>query len=353
MRAKLRSWALAERSVAYKIVFVTVAFVVAFGLRLALRGDLPSGFPYLTFLPAVILTTFFAGVRAGAVEAVLCGLAAWYYLIAPFNSFYLTSNTALALGFYIVIVATDIALIAVMNGALARLSVERRRSEHLAHSRELMFHELQHRVSNSLQVISSLLQLQRRDVDDPAARAALDTAVARLNIVSRIQRRLHDPDRQSLEFQRFLQEIVPEIVEASGVQDRVRHSFDVAPVPVTQDQAVPLALIATELVSNAIEHALEHRDAVTVSVALRRLPGDRAMLEVADDGAGLPDGFDLAQSRSLGLKIARQFADQLGGALTLETDGGTVGRVVFPLAEPERQGTPHPTAALAGRALAV
>lgn len=330
MRHTLRQWALTERSTRYKVAFVAVAFLIAFVLRLMLRGHLPSGYPYLTFFPAVILTTFFAGVRAGVIQAVLCGIAAWYWFVPPFNSLYLSGNTALALIFYVFIVFTDILLIAVMNTTLIRLEDERRLSDRLARSRELMFHELQHRVSNNLQVMASLLQLQRRDVSDPGAQAALDAASARLNVVSKIQRRLHDPDQQGIDFSRFLQEVVPDIVAAAGVEGQARYSLDLDPMPVTRDQAIPLALISTEFISNAIEHGMAGRDSVTISVRLKR-QGEGAALEILDDGQGLPEGFDLARTRSLGLSIARQFATQLGGEMSMRTAGGTLARLDFPL----------------------
>ncbi|RVV98166.1 DUF4118 domain-containing protein [Mesobaculum littorinae] len=347
MRKRLRDWALAEKSFGYKASFVTVGFVLAFGLRYLLRGHLPLGFPYLTFFPAVILTTFFAGIRAGALQAALGGLASWYFFIAPYNSFQLSGLTALALAFYIFIVTTDIVLIHVMNESLARLQEERERSETLARSRELMFHELQHRVSNNLQVVGSLLQLQRRKVEDPAAQAALDSAAGRLAVVAKIQRRLHDPSRQEMDFRHFFEEIVPDIIAAAGAEGRVVPRFEIEDLPITNDQAIPLALIATECVSNAIEHNLPHRQRIVLTLRLVREGDDDGALEVRDDGVGLPEGFDVNRARSLGLMVARQFAMQLGGALEMrDTDPGALARVAFPLEQPEDEapdpGSVHP-----------
>ncbi len=333
MLTRITKLTLAEHGPAYRATFVAVAFAVSFAIRYFGDPYFPMGFPYLTFFPAIILTAFFAGVREGIILAVLCGLASWYFFIAPRESFALDGASALALGFYIFIVTTDIFLIYVMNRALVALGEEKKRSEGLAAQRELMFHELQHRVSNNLQVVASMLKLQRRRVSDPQAGVALEEASSRVNVVARIQRSLHDPARQQVDFRKFLNEVMDDLLKASGIGGRVRHSVEVDPVPVSSDQSVPLALIATEFVSNAIEHGGRGGGELAIAVSLKDAGEGRAVLEVHDSGTGLPDGFDAAATTSLGLGIARQFAEQLGGSMVLESRDGTRARVEFPVAE--------------------
>ncbi|PIK73664.1 ATPase, partial [Methylobacterium frigidaeris] len=101
------------------------ATAVALGVRLAVDDVLPPGFPYLTFFPAVILTTFFCGLRAGITCATLSGLFAWYFFLPPSMGFIVSAQSALALAFYVFIVAVDIALIHIMHTASARLRRER------------------------------------------------------------------------------------------------------------------------------------------------------------------------------------------------------------------------------------
>lgn len=327
---RLRRLATAQISPSYEWGFVIVAFGLAFGTRYWLEGLLPPGFPYLTFFPAVILTGFFAGTRAGTVVAVLCGIASWYVFLAPQFSWHLSGPSVLALIFYIFIVATDLFLIDVMRQALARLDEEKKVSDRLVQQNKTMFHELQHRVSNNLQVISSLLKMQQRNLEAGPAKSALEVASARLEVVAFIQRQLHNPKRQSVDLGTLLKSLLPEVVESSGSGNQVDLTFDTKPVIVSGDQATPIALIAVELISNALEHATVEGKATHIAVSI--IPQDQTVaLRIADNGRGLPEGFQPEKSRSLGLRVAHQFADQLGGELTFESQSGTIVTLTFPL----------------------
>ena len=327
---RLRLWAVAERSPLYQWVFAGLAIMIAVGARAVLDTALPPGFPYLTFFPAVILTGYFAGTRAGTVVATACGIAAWYWFLEPVNSFALTPPSILALWFYLFIVGTQIVLLHAMRIALLRLEVERDRADTLAHANKTMFHELQHRVSNNLQVVSSLLKMQQRNVVDESARAALDVASARLQVVASIQRQLHNPKRQSTDMSQLLHDILPEVVRSSALSERTKLTFDLEPVIVPGDQATPLALIVVELVSNAVEHAAREMEHTHLHLTMRN-EGAETIFIVQDDGHGLPPDFVAEKSRSLGLRVALQFTEQLGGRLLFETVNGTRVTLTVPL----------------------
>lgn len=325
MLDRLSAWSLKERSPVFITLFTLGSFAVALGLRFAADPLLPPGFPYLTFFPAVILTGFICGTRAGAAESLLCGLAAWYFFIAPQNSFALDGSTLVALLFYAFVVATDLFLIALMRRAVRRMRHEADRAARLAETNTLMFHELQHRVSNNLQVIAALLKLQRRNVADPSAQAALEAASARLDIVARVQRQLHDPGRQEMDLARFLADMVPDVLATAGPDRKVDLEMDTQPLRVSPDQAIPLALVCTELIANAMEHGPDESGHLQLTLRCAVAAPDTALLEISDRGPGLPADFDLEQSRSLGLRIARQFAVQLGGQLIMTNRSGQRG----------------------------
>ncbi|MEF3046521.1 sensor histidine kinase [Pseudotabrizicola sp. L79] len=326
---RLRSLATARRSATYEWGFTAIAFLAAFGSRYWLEGALPPGFPYLTFFPAVILTGFFAGTRAGTVVAVLCGLSAWYFFLAPQGSWGLTGSSVLALVFYVFIVATDLVLLHLMRLALVKLDDERKTSDRLAAQNKTMFHELQHRVSNNLQVIASLLKMQQRNLADGAARQALETASARLKVVASIQRQLHNPKRQNIDIAQLLKAVLPEVLASADVGDRVVLDFQMQPLIATGDQATPVALVAVELTSNALEHALSEDRVTRITISTGTENGE-GFVRIADDGKGLPEDFQPEKSRSLGLRVAFQFADQLDGKLGFQSGPGTVATLTFP-----------------------
>lgn len=321
---------LRPRSPAFEWSFAVAALAVALGLRLWLAGVLPPGFPFLTFLPAALLTAVFASIRSGIVVAVLSGLIAWFLFLEPGWSFRVNAGTATAIGIYAMVLVTLFLFIAATERALRDLREARAQADRLARGRELMLSEMQHRVSNKLAMVAALLRAQSARMGPGEARDALAAAQQRIMTISRLQRLLHRPDRQSIELSEYLAEIAQDATEAAGLDPGVLR-LELEPWRLARDQTLPLGLIVCELLLNAFEHAASVRD-LTVRLRLERCPvANRIAVTIEDNGPGLAPGFDLAQSDSLGLTIARQFAEQLDGSLTLETgpDGGARARLEF------------------------
>ena len=309
---------------------IAVLLGLALFLRFAADKGLPNGFPYVTFFPAVIVSSFLFGSRWGSVAAAICGLFAWYFFIPVFDSFALLPGGAIALGFYVFVVATDIVIIHWMQSANAKLAAERETSRKLAETRELLFRELQHRVSNNLQVAAGLLSLQKRQVSDEQGRAALDEAARRLALIGRISRQLYSASGATRTIREFLEPLCADVVEASGrtgISCTINVSDDAALNP---DAAVPLALIVAESMANAIEHGFRNRDTGHIEVHLARDGEDLVKVEVRDDGHGLPQGFSIEASDSLGLRIAAMLAAQLNGQFELFRSDRTTARLVLP-----------------------
>jgi two-component system, sensor histidine kinase PdtaS len=320
-----------RRPLAYAIALGISA--VAFWLRYALDAVFPPGFPYLTFFPAVIVSSFLFGRGPGTAAAVVCGLLAWFFFIAPFGSFRLAGGTAVALAFYVGVVGVDIALVHWMQRANGRLRSERERSRALAERSDLLFRELQHRLGNNLQMVGAVLSLQQRDVVDPAARQALTNASTKLHLIGRIQRQLYGTEGELLALDRFLADLVDDLVAAGG-KPGVRCALAIEPgILLPPDAAIPVALILAEAIANAVEHGFADRDEGLVDVRVART-ADAIELTVRDDGRGLPPGFDPAEAGSLGVRIARTLARQIGATMTLRPHSsgpGTVMALAMPL----------------------
>ncbi|MBY6263895.1 DUF4118 domain-containing protein [Azospirillum sp. 412522] len=294
-------------------------------LRLAVDGTMSSGFPFLTFFPAVILTTFMAGRGPGVAAAVLSGLAAWYFFIPPYETFVLNASVALALVFYAVVVAVDVALIHGMQTTLARLQEERSRTAALLEAQTTMFHELQHRVANNMQFVSALLDLQKRSVGHTreGALAALEEAGRRLDTMARVHRRLHDP-RSGDDFGSHIDGLCRDMLAGAGVPG-VSCRVAVQAAPQSPERLLALAMLIVEALTNSLKHAFAGRDGGTVTIELNVVPEEPGQLHllVMDDGVGLPDGFDVQRLPSLGWKIIHSLAAQLSGRLSHGPAGGS------------------------------
>jgi two-component sensor histidine kinase len=306
------------------------AFLVALSLRVALDRFLPPGFPFLTFFPAVILTALLAGLWPAIVCAGLSTLAAWYWFIAPAWSFAVSFEAAVALVFFIASTAIDIVVIEVMNRAIGRLRNEQALTARLYAQQRSMFQELQHRVSNNMAFVASLLSLHKRAAgrDPEKAIASLDDARMRVETFARIHRRLYDPAAMELPVGQFLQELCTDMLTATGARNIV---CLVEAVDLTLDfrKLSTLSLVITEVMTNSLKHAFAGRENGMITIRLARTDSGSISVEIRDDGPGFPEDFRSGPN-SLGIRIVQGFVQQLEGEIDYVNDNGAVARLKFP-----------------------
>lgn len=203
----------------------------------------------------------------------------------------------------------------------------------------LLFRELQHRVKNNLQLVSSLLTLQGQDVKDAAAREKFDEVQRQIGAIAATYEILHQ--MQSVETVDFRQ-IVPSLCASIGRAFGGLLSLSVetdGPAPVSAQTAVSLALALNELITNSAKHG--GRDGrSTVRVRCGRA-GDRVLLSVADDGPGFPPGFDLERAAGFGLRMVRSVAAQAQGEVALpKVARGACVEIAVPAAAPSAASAP-------------
>lgn len=299
--------------------------LVALWLRWILDDAFPPGYPFVSFFPAVIVTAFLFGPRPGIVAAAICGVLAWIFFITPRMESPFGHGAYTAMLFYTGVVAVDIWLVHLMQAANSRLLAAREDVRQLAEERghlveraELLFQEMQHRVGNNLQMVGAVLSLQMRGLAEPTARKALSDAAARLQIIGTIQRQLYRQDGQLVPLDSFLTEVSGKLMASSarpGITCAVEAEPDIVLRP---DSAVPVALIVSEAIANALEHGFADRPAGTITLRVAR-GDDMILLNVTDDGCGLPPGLDAAKTDSIGLRISRVLSQQLNAEMTLES----------------------------------
>ena len=179
--------------------------------------------------------------------------------------------------------------------------------------------ESEHRLLNGLQLITSLLAAQSRTTKNPEVAAQLTMAANRVATLAQVHRHLHTLDNtESVEFRQFLKKLCDDLTGMVS-SDRPERSLIVegSEVKIPTIVAIPLGFIACELLTNSIKYAKGK-----IVVRLQGSPVGCA-LSVSDDGPGLPQGFDPAATKGLGMKIIIALVKQIGGELDIgKGDGG-------------------------------
>ena len=197
---------------------------------------------------------------------------------------------------------------------------------------QLLNREVSHRVKNNLAMVASLLNLQIRTASDPAVKNALADARARITTMAEAHDHLwRQKDIQQIDLDVLLADLCESLRQTAPKPLSVR--FIAEPIRVPTDQAVPIALLVNELVTNALKYAYPDGVDGEVRVALSALDGSRMRLDVADDGVGLPVGFDPARvANSLGMRLIATLTRQLNADLAIYPNGsGTRFSISVPL----------------------
>jgi len=216
-----------------------------------------------------------------------------------------------------------------LSKSLAREHLLVEQKDELIRHKDLMGRESDHRLLNSLQMVTSLLSMQSRLTDDKGAAAQLKTAASRIATIGSIHRSLHALDHlESVDLGNYLERLCKDMADMlSAERDHDALSVDCIPLKVPSATGIPLGFIVSELVTNAAKHA-----AGKIAVRLGINPGNGYALTVSDHGAGLPKGFDPTKSKGLGMRIVLSLVDQIGGELRFspgDDNRGTRFTIIF------------------------
>ena len=199
-----------------------------------------------------------------------------------------------------------------------RTTLEAKLHQALA-DKDMLIREIDHRVRNSISLIASLLSMQAGSSGSSEVKQALEVASARLVAVARIHERLYKGTNIGIvEFGTYLEEICRDL-RTSLSHGAMAVTVHAAAVDLPVDQAVPLGLIANELVTNAFKHCRD--TAATITIELKH-DGKRLMLAVSDTGQGMPADYGPNKRTGLGMRVIELLARQLKGTLKLPKAGG-------------------------------
>jgi two-component sensor histidine kinase/tetratricopeptide (TPR) repeat protein len=190
------------------------------------------------------------------------------------------------------------------------------------HEKEWLLKEVHHRVKNNLQIMISLLESQSMYLQNDAL-LALEDSQRRIYAMSLIHQKLYQSDDiRILDMSLYMREFVHYLQESFDVSNRIFFRFDVSPVELSVTQAIPLALIVNEAVTNSIKYAFPNGIAGEIAVLLVEKDNEIEM-QIADNGIGMPKEVVEGKSASLGLELIKGLCAEIKGRIQFDTSAGT------------------------------
>ncbi|MFN8352832.1 MAG: histidine kinase dimerization/phosphoacceptor domain -containing protein [Spirosomataceae bacterium] len=216
-----------------------------------------------------------------------------------------------------------ILMLVIVVGVLYKLYRDRQKiNAELAHKnevistalaeKEVLLREIHHRVKNNLQVVSSLLSLQSRHIDDQKALEALNEGRNRVRSMALIHQNLYQEDNLTgIDVQDYIATLCHSLFNSYNIEpNRIRLETHIEPLRLDVDTVIPLGLILNELITNALKYAFPNQQEGQLSIELHKEEAG-LVLQVKDNGVGVPSSFDWKRTASMGFQLVKAFAQKL------------------------------------------
>lgn len=201
--------------------------------------------------------------------------------------------------------------------------------QHLLEDKERLLREIHHRVKNNLQIVMSLLNSQAVFLENEGALAAIRDSQQRIHSISMIHQKLHQSNNLAwIDMAVYIRELAEYLQESYNTGKSIRFDLQVNHIELDVTQAVPLGLILNEAISNAIKYAFQGKDTGEIRIEMYEVE-DLVSLAIADNGRGIPPGFDPDKSNSLGMSLMKGLSKQLHGRFELVNRDGVAILIVF------------------------
>ena len=201
--------------------------------------------------------------------------------------------------------------------------------------KETLLHEIHHRVKNNMTIISSLLSLQKNTLDNQIAREALQDSQNRVQSMSMIHERLYRSDNLSaIDLKAYLTELGRTIFQNYSISNKVQFKVEAENIMIGAKQASPVGLVVNELIANCLKYAFVDDREGEILLELKSKNENGVEIAISDNGIGIPEGFNLQNADSLGLKLIKMLVEnQLDGSIDLVSNNGTKFTVKFDIDE--------------------
>jgi two-component sensor histidine kinase len=196
--------------------------------------------------------------------------------------------------------------------------------------KNILLQEIHHRVKNNMQIISSLLNLQTRYVDDEEAVNVLKESQNRVRSMAMIHEKLYQSkDLSHIDFLDYIQSLVSNLFYSYNVTNpQIISVFKIDDIKLNMETAIPCGLIISEIVSNSLKYAFPNEMYGEILVSLKSVE-DGYELIISDNGIGLADEFDIDNNKSLGLILVKSLTEQIDGEITITRNHGTEFKINF------------------------
>lgn len=197
---------------------------------------------------------------------------------------------------------------------------------------DLLFREMHHRTKNNLQLLNSILSLHSRNVDDDAARSALQSSRDSVGAIGLLHHHLYQTkDFRKVAFQPYIRELCDYFQQAFSLKERnIQLGFRCDEFQIDIDKAIPMGLIINEMITNAIKHAFPREDGGSIGLYIKREP-TTIVIEVGDNGVGIRDGTEITDG--VGKKLIKILSDKFKADFNyINKSGGTTARFAIPVA---------------------
>lgn len=223
----------------------------------------------------------------------------------------------------------EFAGITLMKWELERKEKKRQEAEDFLkkslEEKDVLLREVHHRVKNNMQIISSILSMQSRNIDEPRLKAALQESQNRIHSMALIHENLYNhKSLANIMFSTYVKSLCGNIARTyANHQSNVQFDFKIDDAYLPMDIAIPCGLIINELISNSFKYAFINKKNGVISIHFTALHDDEFELKVADNGIGIPDDVNILKTKSLGMKILHKLVQQIEGELQNDFSDGT------------------------------
>jgi PAS domain S-box-containing protein len=191
--------------------------------------------------------------------------------------------------------------------------------------KNVLLREVHHRVKNNLAIVSGLLGLRKYSIDNEELKGILSDCEMQIKSMSLVHEKLYDSSALSrVEFQRYVTDLIHSIRAVYDMGGEVEFELDSNEVELNINQAIPVALLLNELISNAYKHAFKQVEDKRIMIRINELPEQsKVEIHLKDNGVGLPQEFNYEEVTSMGFTIVRTLAEQLDADINFYSDNGT------------------------------